>query len=341
LLFVPLGLNFYGDLVTDSYAGFLEGSYQATPGLRVTAGARYTHDKKDWLNCNAAGGYTNILTNFNPNVCTGLYVPDSNSWNAVTPRVVLDKRITEDVFGYVSATKGFRSGGWNVSQPVTGPHSGVNPENVWSYEAGVKSESFARRLRVNLAAYLADYTDLQVRSVNPATDLLVLSNAATARIKGVELEVLAKPIRALQLSATISYMDARYRSFTYSLNGVTNDFSGNYLSDAPKWKGSVTADYTFTLPHGASWMPQLEYSYVSDVYFDQTNQFPFGAKAHEILNGRLRYVAAGGHWGIQLFVENATNQREPTYTFAGITPAIVAARIPPPRLFGGRVFFVL
>ena len=338
VLFVPVGLNFYSKLTTNSFAGFLEGTYHITDGLRVTAGARYTHDKKDWLDCNAAGGYTNILTDWTPGLCDGKYVPDNNSWNAVTPHIVIEQQLMTDVFAYASATKGFRSGGWNITQPVTGPHSGVNPENVWSYEAGLKTEAFDHRLRTNLAAFVADYSDLQVRSVNPVNDLLVLSNAGSARIKGLEMEVSAKPIAELQVGATASWLDARYTSFEYVLNGLLNDYAGKILDNSPRWQGSLTADYTFALPRMATLMPRIEYSYISDVYFDQTNQFPYAARAHGTANARLLYSASQGRWGVQLFVENLSNQRQPTYTYAGVTPEVAASVIPLPRIYGGKVF---
>jgi iron complex outermembrane receptor protein len=338
VLSIPLGINFYSKLTTDSIAGFGEGAYHVTDTLKVTAGARYTHDRKDWLDCNAYGGFTNILTDWSPGLCDGKYVPDSNAWNAVTPHIVIEQQLSTDTFGYVSATKGFRSGGWNLTQPVTGPHSGVNPEDVWSYEAGLKLESFEHRLRANVAAFLANYTNLQVRSVNPVNDLLILSNAGSARIKGLEIELNAKPIADLEFSATGSWLDAKYVSFQYMLNGALNDFAGHYLDNSPRWQGSLTADYSFHLPLQATLSPRIEYAYISDVFFDQTNQFPYGARAHSTVNTRLMYAAAGSRWGAQLFVENLTNQRQPTYTYLGITPEVAAAVIPPPRIYGVKLF---
>ncbi len=338
LLFVPVGLNFHSDLTTDSYAAFAELAYRFTNGLRITAGGRYTLDKKNWLDCNASGEYTN-LANLPPDACDGEYLTDRNKWHAVTPRVVLDYQLAHDVFGYLSATKGFRSGGWNFTQPVTGPHSGVDPENVWSYEAGLKSEAFEHRLRTNVAVFTANYSNLQVRSPDPATTLFGLRNAATAKIQGVEVEIAAQATKALKFGAAASVQNAKYVNYSYVSDGVLTDNDGHYLNNAPKWQASLDGEYEISLGGLGSLTPRVELRYVSDVYFTETNEFPYGAKAHETINGRLEYGAPSGRWGMRLFVDNATDQRQPTYAFAGITTAIVGVMIPPPTIYGVQAFY--
>lgn len=338
LLFVPLGLNFHSDLETDSYAAFAEIGYRFTSGLRITAGARYSADRKDWRVCNAAGRYTD-LANMPADVCDGLYGTDHAEWDALTPKVVLDYQLMPDVFGYVSATKGFRSGGWNFTQPVTTPDSGVDPENVWSYEAGLKAELFDRRMRANLSVFSAEYSDLQVRSPDPVTTLFGLRNAATAKIRGVEAELLASPTPALRLSATLSLLEAQYDRYSFIANGALTDNSGNYLNNAPKWQGSLDGEYEIPLGDLGTLTPRIELRYVSDVYFTEANRFPYAAKGHETINARLQYVAPSGDWGMRLFVDNATDQRQPTYAFEGIVSSVVGVMIPPPRIYGGQVFY--
>ena len=338
LLFLPVGLNFYGDLKTSSRAAFFEAGYQISDLLKLTAGARYTVDEKHWRLCNAAGAYTN-LSNLTPDVCDGLYGRDRDEWDALTPRLVLEYQWTGNVFGYVSVTKGFRSGGWNFTEPVTGPEAGVDPEEVWSYEVGLKGEYFERRLRANASAFTADYRDLQVRSPDPVTTLFGLRNAATARINGLEIELVARPSNASMLSATVTYLDATYSDYAYVVAGDPIDNSGNYLNNAPEWQLSLDAEHEFDLGNGGTVTPRLEFRYVSDVYFTEANRLPYGGKAHETINARLQYLAPSGNWGIRLFADNLTNQREPTYAFEGITPDIVGVMIPPPRLYGGQIFY--
>jgi iron complex outermembrane receptor protein len=338
LLFIDTGLNFHSKLTTESYAAYAELGYRFDNGVGITAGARYTQDEKDWAVCNAAGLYTR-LENMPPNVCDGLYGFDDAKWNAFTPRLVLDYQLSPNVFTYASFTKGFRSGGWNFTEPVTGPDSGVDPEEVRSWEAGIKAELMDRRLRTNLAVFSAKYTDLQVRSPDPITTLFELRNAATAKIRGVEAELVAQPVPSLRLSATLGYLDATYDDYSFVLDGVLTDNGGHHLNNAPEWQASLDAEYEFSLGGRGTLTPRLELRYVSDVFFSEANRFPWGTKGHETINARVQYGAPSGQWGIRLFVDNLTDERPYTYAFDGIMPSIVGVMVAPPRIYGAQVFY--
>jgi iron complex outermembrane receptor protein len=338
LLFADLGLNFHSRLETDSYAAFAELGYRFDNGFGITAGARYTEDEKDWAVCNAAGLYTN-LNNLPPDVCEGLYGFDNAKWNAFTPKLVLDYQVAPDVFAYASVTKGFRSGGWNFTEPVTGPNSGVDPEEVLSYEAGIKAELLDRRLRANLSVFTAAYDDLQVRSPDPITTLFELRNAATAKIRGVEAELVAKPTNEFRLSATVGYLDATYDDYSFEVGGVVTDNGGNHLNNAPEWQLSVDGEYEFSLRNLGTLTPRIELRYVSDVFFSEANRFPWGARGHETINARVQYASRTGNWGVRLFVNNLTDERPYTYAFDGIVPTVVGVMVGMPRIYGGQVFY--
>jgi iron complex outermembrane recepter protein len=335
---LPVGLNFYNDLTTRSYAGFAELGYFIVPRLRLTAGVRHTDDSKDFENCFLVGAYSNIDTEPS-NLCDGKYVPASNHWSALTPHFALDYRFTDSVFGYASATKGFRSGGWNYIQPVS-PASGFDPEYVWSYEVGVKSEFLDHKVRLNADVFFAHYTDLQVRTYDPATDLFQVKNAATAKTRGAELGLTMKPVVRLLTTVNLSWLDAKYAQFQYTQPGFSPvNYAGNFLEYAPEWQASVTAEYAVPLPKGGSITPRIEASYVSQVFFDPTNTLPFSAPAHELANLRLRYDAASGNWGAQAFVDNVTGHRTPTYAYNGVNPSIFAVIFGPPRVAGVQIFW--
>jgi iron complex outermembrane receptor protein len=214
----------------------------------------------------------------------------------------------------------------------------VNPEHVTSYEAGLKAELFDHRLRANLAAFSAKYSDLQVRSPDPVTTLFGLRNAATATIRGIEGELVARPARGLMMTATLSLLEAKYDDYAFTANGTTTDNGGNHLNNAPSFQGSLDTEYEISLGSRGTLTPRLELRYVSDVYFTEANLYPYGAKAHETINARLQYAAPSGKWGVRLFVDNATDQRQPTYAFEGITSDVIGVMIPPPRIYGGQVY---
>ena len=178
-------------LVTStSNAGFVQGTYVIVPRLSVVAGIRYTSDGKTFeQNANR--------TSLNPPTL-GEELPGSpiafsqdGHYAAVTPKGGINFQLTDDALIYASATKGYKSGGFNFT--ATSPAiAGFAPESVWSYEGGAKTEWFEHRLRVNATGFLYDYRNLQVSQlVGPGT--FSIGNAAAATGKGAELEAIGKP----------------------------------------------------------------------------------------------------------------------------------------------------
>src|SRR5690606_22335284 len=110
-------------------------------------GARYTHDKK-------RGGREQTAT------FTALQA--STQSEKFTPSFQIQYKPSRDVMLYANVTEGYKSGGIN-GQDTTGTPT-FGPENVWSYEAGVKSQFFDRNLTVNVAAFHMDYSDIQFRT---------------------------------------------------------------------------------------------------------------------------------------------------------------------------------
>jgi iron complex outermembrane receptor protein len=324
-----VGVLFDAHLKTDSYSGFLEGTYKITDRLSVTAGGRYNEDQKHWQGCVASFTSTTVVT---PGLCSGAATqPDSRSWGSFTPRFVLNYQLSKDLLLYTSATRGFRSGGWNFTD-ATSIHSGFNPENIWSYEGGVKSESFDHRLRVNVAGFYANYSDLQVR-INDGP-FLATRNAGAARIYGTELESEVRPIDHLDLTATASWLDAKYTQFSTTSNGLTQDYAGSFLNRAPEFSATLAAQYAIEAAGVGIFTPRVEYHHVSQVFYSQDNVQPQGADPYNEVNLRVRYEPPVGHWNVMAFVNNLSNNQFRTHTFPGNLPGQVAATYSTPRIFG-------
>jgi iron complex outermembrane receptor protein len=341
-----LGLVFDSGLVTESYAGFAELGWQITDRVKLTAGDRYTRDKKDWSNCAVFGAFfTDLLDGSasHPFGCGSPLINESKTWTASTPKGVLDVKLTDAMFAYASFNKGFRSGGWNNTAPVdpTHPYStGFDPEYAKSYETGLKSEFFDHRLRANVDAYLTKYTDLQVRTIDPVFHLLGVHNAASARAKGIELEVLAKPTSALTLGANAAWSRATYTSFLYvpAVGAPPVNYAGNFLNDAPEWMANLNAGYKFQLAGRGSLTPRIDASYQSHVYYTGANAAPFDGRGHEAINLHLRYDAASGPWGWDIYVNNVTDNQWRQYAYQG-EENVVGASYALPRIVGVRLFW--
>lgn len=320
---------------THSYSAFAEVTYKLTDQLKLTAGARFIYEKKYWQGCVIISG-----ANASSNLCDGQRVPDDRSFNKITPRVVLDYQPNRDIFLYASATRGLRSGGWSFSEAtVPNRQNGFNPEDVWSYEVGAKTEMFDRHLRLNLAAFLADYSKLQVRGVDPTTTLLLTRNAADARIKGVEFEANARPIEGLSLLATVTYLDARYTDFKLVQPGMpTIDYSGNRLTRAPKWSASFVGQYDIKYAGIGIVTPRVEYRHSSRMFFTEQNVAPFDARPQDIVNLRLSLSSPDSRWSFSTFVDNLLKDR----TLLNVVASPVGLPVgfyTEPRIYGVRTVY--
>jgi iron complex outermembrane receptor protein len=322
---------FDAHLKTNSYSAYAEGTYKLTDQLSVTGGLRYNYDDKDWRGCVSVTPLTG--TTISSALCNGPATgTDSRHWGSLTPHASINFQANHDLLFYVSATRGFRSGGWNFTD-ATSFRSGFNPETIWSYEGGLKSMLFDRRLKFNLTGFYSNYDKLQVR-VNDGP-FLATRNAGSARIYGVELETNLRLFDALDLGLTGSYLNAKYSKFVSTANGITTDFAGNYLSRAPKWSVNVFGQYKIDTPIGTL-TPRVEYRYTSEVFYTQDNIQPQGADPYRELNLRLKYQPQNERWSLTGFVDNLTNKQFRASTFLGNLPGQVAATYSTPRIYGIR-----
>lgn len=152
-------------------------------------------------------------------------------FNAFTPRAVLEYRPALGRLFYGSVTKGFEAGGFNVGSAQNTPFS---PERIWSYEVGAKLGD--ERARLDLSAFHYDYADLQVQNVIDQS--VMIQNAASAKVDGVEAGLLASPTPLWRLDAALTWLDARFSKYD-TINTKTPglgmlDLSGNRLPQSAR-----------------------------------------------------------------------------------------------------------
>ena len=209
----------------------LAGYAQADVNLgqfKVTAGVRYTDETKrlgfrdNRPACQVSPLPANCLDTRNlivpangTTVPTAVPIPTKLETKLWTPRFAINYKPSNDLLVFASATRGFKSGGWNARETSPTRILPFGPEKVWSYEAGLKSDLLDRRLRANLTVFQLDVDDLQVLSgiLNPTTGALtfITRNPANYRNRGVEVELTAAPMRGLDLFANVGYSDDNYR----------------------------------------------------------------------------------------------------------------------------------
>lgn len=323
----PRSFIFLADGKGRATALFGQAHYKLGERWGVTGGLRYSDEKKDDLLRNSTligdaellGLYT---TRPIPAATVATTRSVSRNWSAWTPKLSLEWRPRDNRLLYVSYSKGFKSGGFNDLSVINPP---FNPEYVTSYEFGAKTEWLDRRLRLNASAFWYDYTDLQVSVFANlgAITTTFTTNAAQATIKGVELELQARPIRNLDINAAISYLDATYDRFTtpYGTCNAANaaldarcvgraglprliDASGNRLNNAPELKGTLSVSYGIDLASGGRISLLGQLSHQGRVFFLPANTTAMSEKAHSLLDARIGYTSANGAVELGLYGKN-------------------------------------
>ena len=331
---LPFFIQIDGTAKTDAVAGYGELRWQATDRLKLTVGGRYAHEKR-------AAKYRYEVNFGAPFVQT----PDLEAtFNAFTPRFVVDFRATDRVNLYASATRGFKSGGFNLLavQP------GFNPEKVWSYEAGFKSTFAGGKGSLNGNVFYYNYKDIQVGQIVNLSS--VLTNAAKATVKGAEIEFLARPVPALEIGATLAYLDAKYDRFctgdptrpSAPVNANCSaanpiDLAGNRFPRAPEWTVTTSAQYTADLGNASTLMLRADLRMQSLTYFTQFNRRLVSQPAYEVANARVTYTLPGGRFSIGGFVNNIfdTTYFNEVLESGAFNPQLVAqAYVAPPRTYG-------
>jgi iron complex outermembrane receptor protein len=309
--FVPVGLavDLYGREIDNSYAGYGQTTFPIADQTSLTLGARYTADSV------VGTGQTNVSEVNGPTVVSGTPLEASTHFDKATWRVGLDHHFSTDILGYVSDSRGFKAGIYNL-QPFSGQV--VKPEVMDAGEIGLKTEWFDRRLRLNGALFYNHITDPQVEKDLPSGVSLI--NADSAVTKGLDVDGDAEPIRNLTVRYGFTWMSALYKSFAnapfyYSnpsppYGNLPNVISGNAdgarMPRAPDFVFSVALDYRIPLPSG-----ELEvgpnYWHTSTFYWTPDEVFP--QRAYGLLGAQLTYKPVDRHWDVRLAGRNLTGAK--------------------------------
>ncbi len=256
---------------------------------------------------------------------------DRVDFGAWTPKVSIQAQASRDTLVYLSAARGFKSGGFNGAAPRAG--LAFNPEFAWSYEAGMKRSMAGGRIRANTAVFYTDYRDLQVQSFK-GPGLPDISNAASATIEGVEVEVAAAARRSLRLSGHFSWLGASYDRFLTVLpGGATRLVGGNRLNNAPEWSGSGSAVYEFPAGRKGTASVRGDLAWQSQVFFTPVNDAIETQRAYGLVHLRAGFEPASRHWELAVYVRNAGDQEYITDT-ANVALHAFTARPGEPRLWG-------
>jgi iron complex outermembrane recepter protein len=321
--------QFQGDdpINADTTAIFGHLSYKITDALTTNLGIRSTDEHKDYTFRRYTYGGAVL-----PSLASLHNVTTNYDGSKVDYRVNLQYDWYDGLMTYVQWATGFKGGGisprpFNDRQAVP-----FNPEELESYELGVKSDFFNRTLRVNAAVFFSDYTDLLL-SLNscPQYGLGVpcqlVTNAGDAEMKGAELEVNWRPLDGLMIDGSWSKLDFKYTRINPAAGGPSN-LSGPQFgmrpAFVPETKWSLGVQYEFAFGESGTLTPRIDASYQGDLYTNGANANTNLIEAYTLANARLTWRNGGGDWETSLEVTNLTDEyyfvtRFDQYTLTGIS----------------------
>ena len=303
-----------------SRAVFGEATVGLTSRLSATAGGRYTREEKGIDN--AGGRYS--LGAAEAAVPGSVYgYSDSIIHSAWTPKVGLELKLPHDALGYVSATRGFKSGGFNPSSPAVG--RGYAPEWAWSYEGGWKGAIMGGRSRLAVSAFVMDYTNLQVQTPI-GIGIFDIRNAAAATIRGVEVENTSRIGRGIEAGGHLTWLEATYDQYIAVANsGATGDVAGNRLNNAPEWAGRFWIQWTGDIGASNRLSIAADATAQATVFYTPFNDNIQRQGSYGLLGARVEYGPSHRRWAVATYARNLTNTDYITATFGT-----------PPTAFGGR-----
>ncbi|MBK8068366.1 MAG: TonB-dependent receptor [Rhodanobacteraceae bacterium] len=322
------------EMTSKSMAVFGDVIWHLTDRVNLTAGLRYTRDDKSfaWFNplrlspgldraffdINGMGLLSQIppqlLFVLRNNIvfgnAVGVRVKRDTDSSDTSPRLVLDYHFSDDVMGFVSASKGYKAGGFDGVQI----DSEYAPEEVRNYEMGVKASFPELKMVLNASLFRYDYSDRQSLQLVPVTtpggipQYLVQSTDQTAN--GVDVEWMWKATQNLTLNLAGAYIDSEFEDGAATGSGV--DLSGQPTGE-PKWSFAAGANYAWELPSRGSMELNLQHAYRSEVRCNADSQFQGSCGSYgdfqvgpsqNITNLRLGWTSPDHRYGAALYANN-------------------------------------
>lgn len=349
------------DLNTRAEALFAHLNFKITDQLSLVGGARYTWEHKTFEGhqtddnglaykasgcfppsapATLLGGPPNLdcqqLLGFpNPNepyryYPAGVFVQDFTDFS---PTVGLQYQFTPEIMGYVTYSKGFKTGSWTTR--LSNPHPTYDnalhfgPEHASTEEVGLKTELFDRRLRLNLAGFHTSYKDIQLNEQIGISPTLV--NAGDARIWGAEAEAEAVLGNGLSFNAAVGYTNAKYTRIAAGVGDNGNDLTlttcpeyavlypyGDprayvnhqcHLPKTPTWKTVIGPQYLADLGDKGQLQFNLDWTFTTEIFNDLGNSIALRRPDTNIVNGSITYRPHDARWEATVGATNLTDAR--------------------------------
>jgi len=338
--FTGSSVGTYGDVDTESWAAYVNGTFDITDQLVLGFGARYTREEKS-IDYAIIGdvvdlGFIQVPGAAIFGVAIGPVIDgktvaaykDSNDYSDFSPTVSLTYSFTDNLNIYAKYSSAFKSGGYNadfVPQEVFDAGIDFDTETVDAYEVGLKGTLLDDSLRFSLIAFQMDFEDYQLNQfVDLGNNLsaITIRNAAEVQSRGIELETTWYATPNLMLQGSIGLNDAEFDDFpgggsARNPAGLGADLSGNDLPTAPDMSAAFAGQYNYPLNRwGAELVTRVDWTYTDEYYTSEDNiefanpgsTVPYGiVDDYSILNARIG-IEAAEHWSVYLWARNLLDE---------------------------------
>lgn len=325
-------LHLSGEQETRAWATYLDTQWEVSDQITIRLGGRYSEERRDGRQNFDLVMLPDIRiapnTVFFPDAITevrnaaqpdpfGFIIAPVNgptTFSAFTPKLGIDFKPSDDVMLYASVQRGFKSGGYNIGSSQRDP---FEPEKIWSYEIGVRSELLDRALLLNASAFWYDYTNLQAQ--DSVGNQPIIRNVGKARVRGFEVETVARPTDFFRLEGALTYVDAQFTEgqLTEALRPAplsqdpgtfVRDLDGLRLPRAPRWKYSIAGQVEQPVGDSGTITARAEYHWQSKVYFTVFNIDAASQESYGLLRASLGFTSADDRWSVRLFGDNLTGE---------------------------------
>ncbi len=260
-----------GKVLTDSIALYADWTFDLTNKFKLDVGARYTDEDKRAIVLNRF--YSDAT--FTRPIAVAADFDKTTNFKNISPKVSLDYEITPDIMVYGLATRGFKSGGYNIrANAVAVPRSAepFDDETVDSFEVGSKMAFLDQRLFLNLSAFHNKYKDIQL-SVFTGIDTNGdgiddaffgdFTNAGAGTVNGLEFEYQYLPTQHWLISGNLAWLDTKYDEYMDRGVNVADQMK---FTNAPDFSGALNVEYRTDLANGGNLSARVSYSYQSEVW---------------------------------------------------------------------------
>ncbi|MGE4431248.1 MAG: TonB-dependent receptor [Sphingobium sp.] len=337
----PLDLLVHSNSRVRSLAAYGQARFPIIDRLKGTIGLRWTRDKL------YGNGFADLGTGGTVMVPNGIpFSEATETFKKMTFKFVLDYALTDDIFAYASFSRGFKGATFNVIPFNPTP---TRPETLDAYEAGLKTEFWDNKVRLNLAGFYYELKNPQV-IVIPNSGAITTENAGAAEVKGFEFDLTMAPVRGFNIRAAGTYLDTQYTDYPNAafytpdpsppfgnLLPEARSAKGNHLPYAPKWSANIGGDYTLDMADGSSFQLGANLTYSSSTFFHPDNRLRQNNLT--LVDAFAQYHFGDSGLSMKIWGQNLTNRDYCTGAVQFGNPAGDLCLTGSPRTYGATLRF--